>query len=341
MELDVVPFSLGTFVEELRYFWQDQMAEKGLEFEVRSEVGLETHLFGDLGRIRQVLLNLIGNARKFTNEGRITVEIKGESRPQNGLLLEFVVRDTGVGISAANQKRIFERFTQGDASTSRKFGGTGLGLAISKGLVELMGGEIGVTSRPGRGSTFWFTVQTTTLSGETQQSATVPAELGDIQWPKLTILVAEDIEINRQVIQMMLEPRGHTLVFALNGEEAIEACRSGEYDLVLMDIQMPVMDGIDATRKIRDLAGTMGAVPIIALTANAMSGDRERYLETGMNGYVSKPISKDKLERGIADVLGLDLKPAAQRHETAIAPAPSGETISSDSRILDELSASF
>ncbi|MBF0392014.1 MAG: response regulator [Alphaproteobacteria bacterium] len=271
--------------------------DKGLELAVTVDEALPRLLRGDPNRLRQILLNFMGNAVKFTESGRIEVAARGEPAEDGLVRLRLSVGDTGIGIDQASQARLFTAFSQADASISRRFGGTGLGLAISRELVRLMDGEIGVDSAPGQGSTFWFSV-TLPLGEESRPAA--PSKRPDL--PPLRILLAEDNPVNRVVAVGILQRNGHTVVAAADGAQAVEALeRDGPFDLILMDVQMPGMDGLQATRAIRQ-GGWTG--PILALTANAMRSDVELCLAAGMNGHVSKPFTPDSLFGAIAECLG-------------------------------------
>jgi signal transduction histidine kinase/CheY-like chemotaxis protein len=258
-------------------------------------------LVGDPTRLRQVLLNLVGNAIKFTEAGEVAVSAARSGFENGRVEVRFAVRDTGIGVAPEARAKLFTRFSQADSSMTRKFGGAGLGLAISKQLVELMGGRIGVDSEPGRGSTFWFTIRC--------PIGAAPAEAEPIRAPetaaaaparKLRVLVVEDNQVNQMLAANMLGRDGHAVDVVGDGLAAVAALRSRPYDVVLMDVQMPGMDGVTATKAIRRLAGPAGRVPIIALTANAMAGDRDAYLAAGMDDYVSKPIDARVLAAAIA-----------------------------------------
>ena len=268
---------------------------------------LSGHLVGDPSRLRQILLNLIGNAIKFTDAGEVALEIT-QIRETNALVeLSFSVRDTGIGISEEAKETLFQSFTQADASTTRRFGGTGLGLAISRKLVELMGGSIGVNSVFGQGSTFWFTLpfakqeaaSETVAAAARVKASPLPQSLPNHQ---VCIILAEDNKVNQLVGVKQLKKLGYTNVCTVaNGTEAVAAWQQNPNSIILMDCQMPEMDGYEATQKIRELEA-MDALPrtlIIAMTANAMQGDRELCLAAGMDDYISKPVEVEQLKNAL------------------------------------------
>ena len=282
--------------------------QKGLELtcDIRPEV--PEVLIGDPNRLRQVIVNLAGNAIKFTEHGEVGIEVAVDSGTQNQMRLRFSVRDTGIGIAPEKQKSIFEPFVQADGSTARKFGGTGLGLSICKKLAEMMGGKIWVESTAGRGSTFHFTANFQMDGPAERPHADSPAELIHREYLQaqagaLHVLLAEDNPVNQRLASRLLERRGHRITVAINGREALAALKEGNFDVVLMDVQMPEMDGFKATAEIRSREEITGRhLPIIAMTAHAMHGDRERCLAAGMDGYVSKPIQAAELFRVIEDL---------------------------------------
>jgi CheY-like chemotaxis protein/anti-sigma regulatory factor (Ser/Thr protein kinase) len=257
-------------------------------------------LCGD--RLGQVIKNLVSNAIKFTERGGIRIDVSAEESDTDTLRLIVSVTDTGIGIPADKHKDIFNAFNQLDPSYSKKFSGMGLGLAISKRLVEDMGGEISVSSAKGKGATFRFSITCGIVTEE--QEVTIPSiTLQDL--PSLTILIAEDNSVNRLFLRRALVTAGHRVVEAENGRHALEKLKDTHFDLVLMDIQMPEMDGVEATRRIRSGKHGRADIPIIALTAYAMKGDREKFLENGMDGYVTKPVDFGELARTIAKVCGV------------------------------------
>lgn len=287
IQLEIIPFSPRELIQEVAALLSPQAEEKGLRLVTAVEPSVPDRVEGDPTRVRQVLINLMGNACKFTEHG----EIRCRASYDDGAL-RLEVRDNGIGLSDDQQTRVFRRFEQGDPSITRRFGGTGLGLTISKDLVELMGGEMGVVSSLGAGSTFWLAIPAAPAAVE--QALPAPSSAGCRTRP-LRVLAADDHPVNRMVIATYLETAGHAVTLATNGQEALEALQTSDFDVVLMDIQMPVLDGLRATREIRSLATAAQHVPIVALTANAMAGDRERFLQAGMSDYVAKPIDPGAL----------------------------------------------
>jgi signal transduction histidine kinase/ActR/RegA family two-component response regulator len=289
MEIELVPFDLRLAIEEVMDLLAAKVKEKEIDLILRYAPDGPRYLLGDAGRIRQVLANLVGNAVKFTQAGHVMIHVHWtEAR------VRISVEDTGVGIPQDKLGRIFEKFTQADSSTTRRFGGTGLGLAISKQLVELMGGEIGVESRVGEGSVFSFTLPLAL----TAQPATDPSHGRDrapLSSLHARVLVAEDNAINSRVASRMLEKLGFRVDVAANGMEAVDMLEALPYDLILMDCQMPIMDGFEATQEIRRTQGERKRIPIIAVTANSMEGDKERCLQAGMDDYIAKPIHAENL----------------------------------------------
>jgi CheY-like chemotaxis protein len=265
---------------------------------------------GDPIRLRQILINLVGNAIKFTHQGEVLVKCAVESRPEHRVKLHFEVCDTGIGIPPEKQSLIFGAFEQADTSTSRRFGGTGLGLAISARLVQLMDGEIWVQSRTGEGSTFHFTaiLEPDHAAAERRdgaEPAVLPPAAASAPIPPLRILVADDVETNCIVLQHRMEKQGHRVVVAATGRDVLELLETESFDVVFMDVQMPEVDGYEATKAVRAReAGTGRRTPIIAMTAHALKGDRERCLEMGMDDYVSKPIDWREFDAALRRVFG-------------------------------------
>jgi signal transduction histidine kinase/DNA-binding response OmpR family regulator len=318
MHIQTLDFDLKDCLQTVIDVLSSQAEVKGLQLTASIDPQVPRKLQGDPVRLRQILLNLISNAIKFTDVGEVVVQINsmgeekvGEdtkhSNSQSVVGLLFSVRDTGIGISLEGQKKLFQSFTQVDASSTREYGGTGLGLAICKQLVEMMGGEIGVESEPGKGCTFWFTAQfnqaiTINNLAEYQSSRVgiLPVESivethHTLSLQPLKILVAEDNLVNQQVIVNQLQILGHKADCAANGLEALAMLAEHDYDLVLMDCQMPVLDGFTTTQQLRRRELNSHTV-VIALTANAMPADREQCIAAGMDDYISKPVSLDALQ---------------------------------------------
>lgn len=263
-----------------------QCVAAGLDLSVEVDPAVPAGLMGDPVRLRQVLLNFLSNAVKFTKDGGIRVDLGGERMADGRWMLKVAVSDSGIGIPQDKLAEMFDRFTQADASTTRVYGGTGLGLAISRRLVEMMGGEIGVESRQGEGSTFWFTAPL--AEAEAAEAPLAAADEGVMQQAR--ILVADDAPANRELVTALLGGMGLAVEAVCDGSEAVEAARDGAYDLILMDVHMPVMDGLAATREIRSLDGPAARTPIVALTANVGAEQVQKCLEAGMDGHLSKPI---------------------------------------------------
>jgi signal transduction histidine kinase/ActR/RegA family two-component response regulator len=310
LELESVAFSPAECVREAIQTLAVTAQQKGLEIQHTIADGVPKTVQGDPMRLRQVLLNLIGNAVKFTDSGSIQVKLAVERFAAEELLLQFSVKDTGVGIPLEKQRFIFEPFRQADGSTTRKHGGTGLGLAICARLVEMMGGRIWVESEPDVGSSFFFTglfrlsepgVEVKPKVSSTWNGNGLNASNGH---SGLHVLVAEDNSVNQRVVTRFLEKKGNRVTIANNGREAVQAFENHSFDLVLMDVQMPEMDGLEATTILRAREQANGGhLPVLALTAYAMKGDQDRCMRAGMDGYVSKPVRPEELFAAIEQVL--------------------------------------
>ena len=308
LTLESIDFSLKDMLGDITDMLMPAVKDKGLEFDVNIPDDFPDYVCGDHGRLRQVLVNLMSNAIKFTPSGRVSLRCSADLKPFEGRerpVLSFRVKDTGVGITKERQEQVFDPFIQADSSTTRQFGGTGLGLSISKQLVKIMGGEIGVESTPGHGSTFWFNVvleppQTPRASDQPRKKLSdLAADSGPAGGQH--ILLAEDSPVNQMVAKGILEKMGHQVDVVDNGLKAITALKDTDYDFVLMDCQMPEMDGYKATRMLRDpTTGVLNpSIPVIAMTAHAMTGDKDKCLEAGMNDYIAKPFKINELRGAI------------------------------------------
>jgi signal transduction histidine kinase/CheY-like chemotaxis protein len=316
LELDRVAMSLSAVTEGAVAIVRSSAAPKGLELRSELATDLPAWIEGDPARLRQILLNLLSNAIKFTKRGSVVLRVMRVPGAETALL-RFEVADTGIGIDLAQQHLLFEKFSQVGRSTYRQFGGTGLGLAISRQLVEAMGGMIGVDSRLGEGTTFWFTLPCVETQSKAAREAMEPVVDGV---SRARVLVAEDNEMIRELIEAMLTDAGHEVVLVQNGAQAIAALEANDFDLVLMDVQMPEMDGIAATRRIREMGDRVRGIPIIALTAYAMPEDIARCRSAGANEHLSKPIDRQKLLRLVA-------KWSGSRHALSATP-PDNATVS-------------
>ncbi len=314
LELETIDFDLRRVLESLIERFSEDAQTAGLKLTLSIDPAVPTQLRGDPDRLRQIVSNLVGNAIKFTPHGKVAVHVRQSGVQAGTVSLRVEVSDTGIGIDPDNQKHVFDPFRQADGSTTRRFGGTGLGLSICKQIVELLGGDIGVNSTPGVGSLFWFDVpfalqaprvsapQSEPHSAEVEPSS-APAAGGaqGLNAPG-RLLVAEDNQVNQLIAQAMLSKLGWDCDLVENGQEAIDALSHKRYAGILMDCQMPVLDGFAAARAIRSMeaqAGHSQHLPIIALTAHAMEGDNEKCLEAGMDGYVAKPYSLTELRQAL------------------------------------------
>lgn len=310
LSIECLAFDLGYLIEQCILFYTPSAQGKGVRLILEIDRDMPVKLMGDPSRIRQVLANLLGNAIKFTHSGAVTVTVKHLDGGDGSVHLEISVADTGIGMTDEQMGQLFQPFSQGDASITRRYGGTGLGLAISRRLVEMMNGTIAVESVVGKGSRFTVTLclkeageGTATLPSQPVESQGVstpsPLREGDSPPVRLRILVVDDNEINRKLNSILLHQWGIDVDEAADGVAAVEACGRQRYDLILMDVHMPAMDGIEATRRIRMLQDGANLTPVVALTANALSGDRERYLAAGMDDYLEKPLSEEALRKVI------------------------------------------
>jgi CheY-like chemotaxis protein len=281
-----------------------QVKEKGLVLELHQQEEISKHLIGDAVRLNQILLNLLSNALKFTQEGGITLSMDLMKKEDKTLFLQFKVKDTGIGIKKEKQETIFDSFTQAEGDTTRKFGGTGLGLTIVKMLVQLMKGNVCLESEPGIGTTFIvdlpFDIDESEQAKEKEDYKEVEKNLGDLE-----ILLAEDNEMNQILAKRVIASFGFKLDVAENGAKALERFKEKDYDIILMDIMMPEMDGLEATRRIREeFPEGKKDIPILAMTAFMFSEEEDyKYLESGMNDYILKPFHPDKLYYKIASLV--------------------------------------
>jgi signal transduction histidine kinase/FixJ family two-component response regulator len=297
-------------LRRLHRLWKPKAEESGLEFSLSLDAELPQVLNFDAVRVRQCVSNLVSNAIKFTAKGRVEVFVSARKQADGQYMVRIRVSDTGVGMDEATSSRLFSPFVQADDSTSRKYGGTGLGLSITRRLAELMGGEASVRSEPGRGSEFTFTF----LAGEAAPQHRVVNEgvsmseeesRSTLKNQNLRLLLVDDHPINRQVASLFLRPFNMRIVEATNGKEALAALERETFDMVLLDVHMPIMDGTETIRHIRASNELWKDIPVLALTADAMSGDKERYLGMGMDGYLSKPIAERDLVTEITRVRSL------------------------------------
>lgn len=308
VELENADFDLVTLIDETVKNISFMTKLKSIPLLVDVKPNAQKYFYGDSGRIRQILLNLLTNAVKFTHSGTIKIEARVDYSTERLSVVRFSVTDTGIGMTPAQMDRIFHAFAQADGDTNRKFGGTGLGLSISKKLVELMKGRLAVESQIDKGSTFWFTIPLENTAVITR-TKTAAVEIIPTKHPHAQILVAEDNFVNQKIVLAMLSKLGFSAQAVANGQEALATLKERHFDLVLMDCQMPEMDGYEATKKIRaSFEKSFSRIPIIALTANALTGDRELCLAVGMDDYASKPVHIAHLAELIEKWLDVSIK---------------------------------
>ena len=313
LEISPVPGDLLHTMKRVRQLFQPQAEEKGLDLSVRFDSAFPQRLTYDPVRVRQCVSNLMSNAIKFTPSGRVEVAMSAKPAPQGGYVVTIAVTDSGIGMSQETQARLFTAFTQADGAISRRFGGTGLGLAISRQLARLMGGDLSVTSEEGKGSTFSLQFHAGDAPAlavpahpARDASAGAPAthaasSAGALRGRK--VLLTDDNAVNRQVIKLFLAPLGCDIVEATNGKEALDALSTRPFDIVLLDVHMPVMDGKETIQRLRASNQPWASLPVIALTADAMTGDREKYIDLGMTDYLSKPVDKRELISKLHELL--------------------------------------
>lgn len=328
------PVDLRTLLRDVEALMRPRASAKHLSLHIDAAPDLPARLQADATRLKQVLFNLLSNAIKYSDRGAVVLEVHRRTDVQGGPALEFVVTDTGIGMDAATMANLFNRFVQGDRSRTRRHTGTGLGLEISRNLARLMGGDIAVRSRPGEGSGFTFTMPLVELGAP---SAPVPATPGALGTPgprrTLDVLVAEDHPVNRQYLAALLDTMGHHAHFTTNGEEAVRAARERRFDIVLMDLHMPVLDGVAATIAIRALPGGNAAtLPIVALTADVLPETREHCLVVGMNDFLTKPVSPQKLAATLRRFFGV----GAALGVPAEVPAAASTTRAEGAALIDD-----
>jgi len=329
LDIESLDFDVASGVESVVSLMRGLAENKALGLITRIAPELPSSLMGDPGRLRQILLNLVSNAIKFTSRGHVEVAVRVLSDDGRQARLRFEVRDTGIGMNDDAKSRVFKAFTQADNSTTRKFGGSGLGLSIAMQLVQLMGGEIGVDSQIDQGSTFWFELSLAHGQGAVEPPNALPTEAPNALPPEqaqgivvpagtLRVLVAEDNLVNQQVALCMLELEGCSADLAADGDEALAAVQRNDYDLILMDIHMPNMDGLEATRQIRAWEHStqrVAPIPILALTASVLADDRDKCVAAGMNDFLSKPISREALGGAIARHMRQCAAPTGPAHQ--------------------------
>ncbi|HSV21898.1 MAG TPA: ATP-binding protein, partial [Xanthobacteraceae bacterium] len=329
IEFEAIPFSPAAIVDDVISIMCPRIEEKGLAWSLSPDQAMPQALLGDPTRIRQVLINLVGNAAKFTEAGTVELAFQCSSCVDGIATIEFSVRDSGIGIAPDRLSGLFQYFTQADESINRRFGGTGLGLAISKRIIEQMGGEIDVKSTLGVGSTFSFrlTLPTSDIAlpepcKDSDRLDPARRTLTERVEP-LRILLAEDSTTNQLVVSRLLQEFKVIITVASNGHEAVKQAASGTFDVIFMDMRMPEMDGLEATRTIRALGGALADLPIIALTANAFAEDVNACRAAGMSDFVAKPIRKNILVEKLAAAVSAHLRPPKQAKEIAIeSPCP-------------------
>ncbi len=312
--------SLLHTVGQVQALFMPAAAEKNLQFVLTSTLPATLQLRYDPVRVRQCVSNLVSNAVKFTHAGRIEITVSLDEAVEGRSRISIAIADTGIGMDAPTSLRLFEAFSQADASTTRSFGGTGLGLAISRRLARMMGGDIVVRSTPGRGSVFTLTFLADPASDTDTVQTSGKREPSAVRLRDARVLLTDDNAINRQVVRLFLQPQGALITEAANGREALDALERQPFDLVLLDVHMPVMDGVETIGHIRRSREAWRDIPVIALTADAMTGDRERLMSLGLNGYVSKPIDQSDLLTVIGRVLGAPVAATAAAPQSEASP---------------------
>ena len=335
LSINPAPLDLRALLHDVEALMRPQAHSKSLALHVETDPGLPERIVGDTTRIKQILFNLLSNAIKFSDRGAVVLDVRGGTDEHGGATLLFVVTDTGMGMDEARRSQLFDRFMRGDSSHSRRHTGTGLGLEISRSLARLMRGEITASSRPGEGSVFTFSLPLQVAAASAADALAVTDAAGSHPaTQRLRVLVAEDHPVNRQYMAALLDNLGHHAHFTANGEEAVQAVQEQSFDLVLMDLHMPVLDGLGATRAIRALPNrTAATVPIVALTADALEQTRQRCLVAGMNDFLTKPVSPQKLASSLRRLFGNSVCDGG--HSPA-APGPTTAHASEGTAVIDD-----
>jgi len=343
VEIENIDFHLPSLIDEVISLLDNRAKDKSLTLTSSLGEGLPQGVTGDPVRIRQILLNLVGNALKFTDHGGVKINaFIGAAREADTIVIKFEIIDTGIGVSKEAQSRLFTKFEQAETSTSRKYGGTGLGLSICRQLSGLMGGAIGIRSEEGKGSTFWFTIRCKPAVGKIvgQTKGRRPSAFTANR--HLQILLAEDNKINQKLISTILMRLGHSVAIVGDGLEALEEVKHGAYDLVLMDVRMPNMDGIEATREIRALKDDKARIPIVGVTADATDEHQKEYISAGMNSVAHKPVQLDQLLSAMDTALGEDIHTSVEGTSELPPPLEAAVAVKKDTDIenspeIDEL----
>jgi len=308
LHLDPIPMNLKALIEEVTEIFSIKSENDAIKTTMEYSDDLPESFIADPVRVRQIVTNFVGNAVKFTEKGyvKIKAERLEKDNKDGKIRIKISIKDSGIGIPQEHQAKLFDKFSQADSSTTRKFGGTGLGLAISKQLSAMMGGEVGLKSVEGKGSTFWFTMLLVEASQDVPRVKPRTSNLDGEYFEGKKILVAEDNRVNQQFIKEILENIGCEVTMAINGQEAVKMAYEAKYDLIFMDCQMPIMDGFEATKKLAEAKknNEISDIPIVALTANAMKGDKEKCLESGMQDYMTKPVRKNEIIEALRKWLG-------------------------------------
>jgi two-component system, sensor histidine kinase len=336
LSINPVPFDLRGLLRDVEALMRPQANNKALALHVQSDPALPERIVGDTTRIKQILFNLLSNAIKFSDRGAVVLDVRGGTDEHGGALMLFIVTDTGMGMDEATRSQLFHRFVRGGSLHARRHAGTGLGLEISRNLARLMQGEITASSRPGEGSVFTFSLPLRVAAAGTGDAlAAAEAAGGHPATQRLRVLVAEDHPVNRQYMAALLDNLGHHAHFTANGEEAVQAVQQHEFDLVLMDLHMPVLDGLGATRAIRALPSrTAATLPIVALTADALELTRQRCLVAGMNDFLTKPVSPQKLASSLRRLYGSAVCDGGDA--SAATPGPQAAYAGDGAPVVDE-----